>query len=65
VSESNYEHVRNSLYLKEWDEARHEAVDRVPTNEEILRLLDALHADIQGVEGAELEAAKAERYWNS
>lgn len=65
MSESNYEHVRDSLYLREWDEVRREPVDREPTNAEILRLLDALHDDIRGVEGEELREARFQRYWNS
>lgn len=65
MSESNYECVRDKIGLSEWSDERQEIVHRDPTNAEILRLLDALHADIQGVEGEELAAARHDRWWNS
>lgn len=59
----NYNHMRhNVLDLSEWDSEKQTHVDKEPTNLELLKLLDALVADLEGYETKELQEAKGYYY---
>ena len=57
MSGDNYRYVREHLYLDSFDIDTNTTTTRDPTNAEILRLLDALHADITGVNTKEYDQA--------
>lgn len=63
MSETNYEWTRSDLALETYDFDTQKMVTREPTPTEILRLLDALHADITGTNTPEYQAALDQRYY--
>lgn len=65
MSESNYDVVRERVGLEQWDYDKEYMVTREPTPTELVRLFDALNADIKGEVLPEVEEARAERWWNS
>lgn len=68
MSESNYEILRERMELERWEEDHDGGggiVQHAPTNEQILKLLDALNADIKGEEHPEVSRILTDRWWNS
>lgn len=63
--ESNYDIVRERVGLERWDYDKELMVTREPTPAELLRLLDALNADIKGEELSEVGEILRDRRWNS
>lgn len=65
MAKDNYKTVRESLDLSDWDEDGSEYVFREPTNGELLKLLDALQADLTDGESVEAERIKTNRWLSS
>lgn len=65
MSESNYSIVREQIHLEDWSDETGALIKREPTNGELLRLLDALHADVTGTTCAEVDKIEQDRWWNS
>ncbi|WPH57855.1 hypothetical protein [Mycobacterium phage WXIN] len=63
MSETNYSWTRQKFGLESWDDDQQRLVTREPTPAELLRLLDALHADIEGTRTPEYEEALSQRYY--
>lgn len=61
----NYRYARQHLELAHWDVEAETTISREPSNAELLKLLDALHADLTGVNTQEYEQSLSDRYWNS
>lgn len=63
--ETNYSIMRENLTLGEWDDALDKWVERDPSNAEILKLLDALHADIAGTVSRDVDQILTARWFRS
>lgn len=66
--ESNYETLRERMNLEHWEDDEDGGgglVTDTPTNEQILKLLDALNADIKGEVLPEVSQVLMDRQWNS
>ncbi|QRY51768.1 hypothetical protein [Mycolicibacterium septicum] len=67
--ETNYSWTRQRLDLETWEDdgsiGGGQLVTREPTPSELLRLMDALHADMTGSKTPEYEQALSERWYYS
>lgn len=68
MSESNYDILRGHMTLERYEDDEDGGggmLLHAPTNDQILKLLDALNADIKGEELSEVGEILRDRWWNS